>query len=261
MHIDQLTNLTAAPIETPIDAETKAHVLLVDDHDVNRVMLQAMIERLGYRTELAVDGADAVAKIDEAQSENNPIDLVLMDVQMPVMDGYQATRMIRASGLSELNLPIVAITANAYEEDIHCCLASGMQAHMAKPVMMPDLQKLLESWIPESAAGASVSARQLDVPQISEELGNRYRVCRDQTMSSLTSLVRIGTFLDHQLKEVRDHLHKLIGTAAMFDDAALGDQARKLASGIVSWKVSERPQKIRDAVEIMIETAQHGRPV
>ncbi len=266
MHSDQPENQTTDLFATAEEYVPKGHLLLVEDHDVNRIMIQAMIERLGYKAELAADGAEAVAKIDEAYLTKTPIDLVLMDVEMPVMDGYQATRMIRASGVSGQSLPIVAITANAYKEDINCCLASGMQDHIAKPVVIQELQKILIERIPERAGHntakvATATAALADNHcYISEELDNRYRARRNQAMSSLSSLVRIGTFTDRALKETCDHLHKLIGTAALFGEAELGDQARKLEKGIISWKLAERPRKIRKAVADMIIIAQTGRP-
>lgn len=122
-------------------------ILLAEDHDINQILIVEMIKRLGYHTVLAVNGEDAVEKVDAAARENAPFDLVLMDVQMPVMDGYLATESIRSNGHSKEQLPILAITANAYPEDIEHCLQSGMQGHIPKPVMIDILQSSLKEWI------------------------------------------------------------------------------------------------------------------
>jgi len=101
---------------------------------------------LGYQYELAVDGAEAVAMIRKAESAENQYDLALMDLQMPYVDGIKATRMIREQGIDAKMLPIIALTANAFEQDVERCIEAGMQAHLAKPLAIEDLQKAVLDW-------------------------------------------------------------------------------------------------------------------
>ncbi len=117
-------------------------VLLVDDNELNREILQEILEDEGCVVAgIAENGAVAVEKI--RTSRPGDYDLVLMDVQMPVMDGYEATRRIRALGDKALSsVPILAMTANAFEEDRQNALAAGMNAHLTKPV---DIRKLRET--------------------------------------------------------------------------------------------------------------------
>jgi PAS domain S-box-containing protein len=132
------------------EADGKAHngkILLAEDHDINQILIGEMIKKLGYQTVLAVNGEDAIEKITAAARDKAPFDLVLMDVQMPVMDGYEATKSIRSNGYSKELLPILAVTANAYPEDIESCLQSGMQGHIAKPVMIDNLKSSLQKWL------------------------------------------------------------------------------------------------------------------
>ena len=135
------------PAEEAEGSVCKGKILVAEDHDINQILITEMIKRLGYQTVLAVNGEDAVEKVDAAARDNAPFDLVLMDVQMPVMDGYAATESIRRNGYSKEELPILAITANAYPEDIDHCLQSGMQGHIPKPVMIGTLQSSLKEWI------------------------------------------------------------------------------------------------------------------
>lgn len=257
------------PFEKPLDEATgessksppKGYLLLVEDHDINQILIKAMTEELGYQTELAADGAEAVAWIDTARSENSPIDLVLMDLQMPVMDGFEATRMIRASGLSKHCLPIVAITANADQEDIDQCIAAGMQDHIAKPVMMQQLQSVLEQRISRNARAPVKPLKTNQEIQFSDELRSRYSDRRDQAIRSLKSLLDTGTFLDFELNEVSDHLHKLTGTAAMFGEPELGAQAKKIEDGLQNWKRSEKPKKIEQYAAVLFAISQTGNDV
>lgn len=223
------------------------YLLLVEDHDINQILIKEMTERLGYQTDLAVDGADAVAKVDSARAENSPFDLILMDIQMPGMDGYQATRMIRASGISKYCLPIVAITANTDKMDIARCFASGMQDHIAKPVIIDELRRVLSKRIPQPMSKISMREQPGKMDNISEALASRYLARKNEAFSTMDSIIRTNTFWDHELREISDHLHKLAGTAAMFGEAELGTQALVFENGIATWRVSERSDKIRQA--------------
>ena len=111
-------------------------VLLVEDNAVNRKVAAAMIKRLGHQVEVAVDGIEAVTRIDEGE-----FDLVLMDLQMPRLDGLGATRQIREK--HGPNLPIIALTANAFDTDRQDCLDAGMNGHLTKPLRLTDLEKAL----------------------------------------------------------------------------------------------------------------------
>ena len=115
-------------------------ILLVDDIDVNREIATAILEMSGFEVETAVNGADAVLKLKN--KGNGYFDVVLMDVQMPVMNGYEATAAIRQFENKNLaNIPILAMTANAFDEDRKAAFAAGMNGHIAKPI---DVQKLME---------------------------------------------------------------------------------------------------------------------
>jgi len=119
------------------------HILVVDDIEENRLVLIKILSSLGAACDAACNGQEAVDKI--LGSSAGTYDLVLMDVQMPVLDGYAATRAIRKSGHpAAASLPIIAMTANAFVDDIRESIDSGMDAHIAKPVRMDKLKTTIQ---------------------------------------------------------------------------------------------------------------------
>ena len=123
------------------EAHNNKNLLLVDDNEVNREIAGLLLNGFGFSYEEVVNGKEAVDRV--ASSEPGYYDAVLMDIQMPVMDGYEAARTIRQLDDPALaDIPIIAMTANAFAEDVQKARESGMNAHIAKPL---DVQKMLET--------------------------------------------------------------------------------------------------------------------
>ncbi len=119
------------------------HILVVDDIEANRLVLVKILSSLGADCDEACNGQEAVNKFMDSQPGD--YDLILMDVQMPVLDGYAATRAIRSSNHpSAKKIPIIAMTANAFVEDIRVALESGMDAHIAKPIQLDKLKDTVQ---------------------------------------------------------------------------------------------------------------------
>ena len=135
----------------------RGRVLLVEDNPINQGVAKAMLTKLGLQWQLANDGSEAVDRVRETG-----FDLVLMDCQMPVMDGYQATAAIRQlPGGRGATLPIVALTANAMQGDEQTCLDAGMNAFLAKPYTLAQLHATLACWLagaPDTPHGPSLPA-------------------------------------------------------------------------------------------------------
>jgi CheY-like chemotaxis protein len=133
------------PPQEERDDFTGCRLLLAEDVEINREIVLALLEPTGIEIDCAVDGQDALEKF---LYEPEGYDLIFMDVQMPNLDGYEATRAIRASGLPGSDtLPIVAMTANVFKEDIEKCLAAGMDSHIGKPLNMTEVLDKLRKFV------------------------------------------------------------------------------------------------------------------
>ena len=138
----------ALPAETkPADpgqplAQTYGTILVVEDNRINQTVLSHQLRNLGYAVEVAENGAEAVEKVRTSR-----YDLIFMDVQMPVMDGLQATQEIRSLGEISGSTPIVAVTANAFQSEREKCFAFGMDGYLTKPVDKNLLKEALERWV------------------------------------------------------------------------------------------------------------------
>ena len=121
-------------------------ILLVEDNEINREIAGTLIREMGIMVEEAVDGGEAVDKV--MRSEEGYYDLIFMDIQMPVMDGYQAARAIRGLERRDVSrMPIIAMTANAFEEDVRAAIRAGMNAHFSKPIDLDALESLLSRYL------------------------------------------------------------------------------------------------------------------
>ena len=129
------------------------HVLVVEDNPVNRKVAVGILERMGLTTETVVDGLQAVERLAKGG-----VDLVLMDMQMPVMDGLEATRKIRADGGAIAGVPIVGLTANAFASDRAACFEAGMNDFVMKPVTRDRLQAALAAHLRETVEVAEAAA-------------------------------------------------------------------------------------------------------
>ena len=144
-HVDtQLKSLAATEVMTDTLA---AHVLLVEDNKINQVVTAAFLKQLNVAFEIAENGAEAVEKLN--QNPANTYQLILMDCQMPTMDGYQATIAIREgkAGKVNKNITIIALTANAMQGDKDKCLATGMDDYLTKPLNATTLHSKLQQWL------------------------------------------------------------------------------------------------------------------
>ncbi|MDP1903990.1 MAG: response regulator [Pseudomonadota bacterium] len=174
-----------------------ADILLVEDVEINQEVMTELLQHAGLKVRLANNGEEAL----RAVAEKTP-DCVLMDCQMPVMDGYEATRKLRENPLYR-TLPIIALTANVLASDRERTQAAGMNAHLAKPIDVPSLYEALSTWVqppsaaiaaaPAMAPSADIDAR-LELPGIDTDLGLA------QTRKLSLYLRLLGKFRDTQAR-------------------------------------------------------------
>lgn len=226
------TSLPApAPDEKHNATATRArHILVVEDTPANIVLIRALLTRSGYQVNCVTDGTQAIAAL--CKQEDRP-DAVLMDCQMPVMDGLEATRQVRLweKDHPHLRVPIIALTAGAFEEDRVRCLDAGMDDFLAKPVDIKTLLPTLEKWLgtnqphsedapkPPVTSTTLATAFRVDFAEALERLDQSEEtmviyasLVRKQIDEDLATLTQAATTQD--LGQIRKTSHKLAGSLA-----------------------------------------------
>ena len=130
--------------ERPLKFDGK--ILVAEDHEVNRALISAMLEKIGVEFDVVANGQVALDAVREAIDRGQGYKLVLMDIEMPVCDGLECTARLREAGIGCDALPIIALTANVFREDVASYLEAGMQAHLAKPLRLDELVAQLREW-------------------------------------------------------------------------------------------------------------------
>jgi len=229
-----------------VPARHGLRVLVAEDHDVNQMLVLSMLRQLGCSAEIVGDGAQAVDRVRANRERGEPYALLLMDLHMPEMDGLEATRQIRALGIDADALPIIALTANAYAEDIEASLTAGMQDHVAKPFKLADLDAALHRWAKADTATAVVEP--VTEPAVAPSIDARYRARKKQTLGRLEEACRLPTLDAAIIEELAGMLHKLAGTAGMFDDEILGECARALEEALLAAATEDSAHLLREAM-------------
>lgn len=220
-------------------------LLIAEDNEINQALMRAMMRKIGLQTVFASNGAEAVEAAVAAANEGQPFDMVLMDMQMPVMDGLEATRKLRDAGFDATQLPIVALTANAYAEDVAACLEAGMQDHLSKPVTLATVCSVLTRMMPVKLSlvqdeGAKQSHDVIE--EMPASLIAQYERRKAETLAETEKLAGQTVISDAETRHFIDQLHKLAGTAGFFGDALLGSAASGLEREMEQASFELRPQ-------------------
>ena len=223
----------------------RRQLLLAEDNPINQRVAVHVLSKLGYAVDVVDNGALAVAAVARGDYA-----LVLMDCQMPEMDGFEATAAIRRAEMnSRRHVPIVAMTANAFQGDRERCLAAGMDDYLAKPVDAARLKALLATWLPEPAplaqpmplpamtgqsAVAEADPPAIDLQRLSDLFGDDLAVIDELLTLFQQSLAPLSERLQREVRERSRNLqslaHELRGSASNVGALPLAELARKLES-------------------------------
>jgi CheY-like chemotaxis protein len=237
-----------------VSGSAAIRVLLAEDNEINQALIRATAARLGLALDVANNGSEAVIRAEAAAQAGTPYDLILMDIQMPVLDGIGATKRLRGMGYSAETLPIVALSANVYQNDIDACFAAGMQAHLAKPVRREALESAIATW----ARRHSGNVRAAPVPTtpppepLPASLVARYAERRAALAATLRAFGPVAAADPQTIAALLSDIHKLAGTAGHFGDVQLGDKARETERMMIDATPSERiilAQALRSVIE------------
>ncbi len=219
-----MTDVLASPLSADPTPQPSL-VLIVEDNDINREVAQAILEAAGHHVELVENGEEAVAAVQVRE-----FDVVLMDIQMPVLDGVAATRQIRALAHPASTVPIIAMTASSSTHQVSAYFGAGMNGHVGKPFKRHELVGAVVRWSRRLAAEPPAPAL-LDLPTYEGVVAmigaEKSQVLLDALAQQLAQMpTDIAKPLDRQLL-ARD-AHAVVSSAGLLGFAALSDLARMI---------------------------------
>ncbi len=221
---------------TPASDPTKApsvrplRILAVDDVRTNLELLEILLSREGHAVVCATSGDEAVGLL----GQNTEFDLVLMDVQMPVMDGLAATRLIRAMDNGAQRIPVVALTANVLADQIQACRAAGMDDHLGKPIKAEELSRLLSRVAGLHDRSPALAPEDSVTNDPLAELKARYRAQMDTFAGEFA---RLGALpLETRANAMAAYSHSIAGTAGSFGFTEVSNAAFELEAAAKSCR-------------------------
>ena len=219
------------------------HILLAEDNLINQKLARTLLERQGWQVSLAEDGAQALEAVRHGR-----FDLVLMDVQMPVMDGLEATRRIRALDGEAGDIPIIGLTAHAMPRDRASCLEAGMNHYIAKPVTPRALHAAIEELLPGPAAAETEPAA--DLEELIEAVGGNREVFRDIVENFLCSYPETladmeRAVADEDSGQLELLAHNFKSVLAIFQARRAAQLSRRLEAMAEEASLKEAPQVLR----------------
>jgi PAS domain S-box-containing protein len=218
------------------DSELLPHVrlLVAEDNDINQQLMRDMAAKTGIDIEIANDGESAIEMVRKAARSRRPYAMILMDLRMPGMGGLEAARRLREIGYSADELPIIALTANAFQDDIKACLEAGMQGHLAKPLRLNEFREAVRHFASPIADTRDASPIETSSSSAPDDLKQRYLARKSDVFTLIATLAGTADFDSAKVKELTEMLHKLAGTAGAFGEEKLGEAAATLEQALRS---------------------------
>jgi two-component system sensor histidine kinase/response regulator len=272
MIVDTLVNVFAqdqvemrAPPGTPITRLAGARILLVEDNAINQQIAVELLEGVGAVVAVANNGREAVDTLTTGQ-QPPPFDVVLMDLQMPVMDGYQATAKMRADPRLS-SLPIIAMTAHATLEERQRCLSAGMNDHIAKPIDPASLYHTVERFYAPVERAADQAQPSNRATTQDPAPGDSAGLPVVANLDTTTGLARVGGNRKLYLKLLREFVEQQgpaveqIGEALARGDHALAERLAHTLKGLAGSIGAERVQAAAGVLEQAIRSSASGNDV
>ncbi len=244
-----------------LDQIQGARILLAEDNEINQQVAQEILEGAGFVVEIAENGQEAVDMVLKGTEEHRPYDVVLMDINMPVMDGLEATRRIRNLATEVSGLPIIAMTASAMTQDVELTQEAGMNDHVAKPIDVKQLFSTLVKWIEPGDRGFTPKA---DTAKTHEKAPVPPKDQLPETIEGINlkeGLMRVGgneKLYRSLLVKLRDDYAKTDEEIKGFLQSEKADEAERLAHSIkgVAGNVGAGP--LQEAAAVVEHAIKEG---
>ena len=253
----------------------KAHVLVVEDNPTNQLVIEGLLRTIGVTVDLAGNGEEAIASLQNTSNH----DLVFMDCQMPILDGYEATKKIRANQTSTINsdIPIIAMTANAMAGDKEKCIDAGMDDYLSKPIEPKSVIAMLKKWIPQTLDNPEASVDVADNVEIETEDDNELvvfdyddmanRLMNDPDLMKSVAEVFYDDFIEQfnemktsaqngSVEGVSDVSHQIKGAAANVGAKALSALALDIETAAKAGNIDNIEQQMSQLEQAFITLKQ-----
>ena len=222
-------------------------VLLVEDNDVNQLVASAILEQWNIKPLIATNGEEAIEKWRQHQP-----DIIFMDCQMPIMDGYHASRKIRDQEPEDAHVPIIALTANAMQGDRDKCFAAGMDAYLTKPFKEEDIYNVLCKW----AKGSATTSQQDSTTTMNTKPNSQYM--------SKTTLRNLQQFLSEDklallLSRYIDDSNKIISQLQSARETANQEETRRLTHSLKSTSANVGAIPLSELAKELEDLAREGQ--
>ena len=261
------------------ESSVSRHILVVEDNPTNQLVARRMLEKLGHSFEIAENGKIALELL-----AHTPYDLILMDCQMPVMDGYEATTLLRRgeAGVLDPQVPVIALTANAMQGDRDKALAAGMNDHLAKPFAPEELHALLERWLRKArspnpvlpAAPPQPSGKVFDADELLKNFGGDIDIACEIIPEALADIAAQAQSLTEAIasgaiEAAIRHAHTLKGLASTCGGRPARDIALRIEQALkaggtaaaldLQQDLSATLQALMQAAQAWLQTQQDTR--
>jgi CheY-like chemotaxis protein len=232
---------------------SQARVLLAVGNDIKRIMISTMVERCGKQADAVLNGEQTIEEVQSAIASARPFGILLMDTQLPKLNGYSTAKMIRRSGIDAGHLPIIALTSAGRGDSDQSVRSAGMQGMLMQPLTMQTLSTTLEYWLPLKVSEAMFGQQDFSVvPFPRRELEQKWRRRRAEALRAVSAALRGSAFDGAELTDLARLVHQLAGTAGLLGEEQLGELAEELEAAL---RTGDAPEEIEIIARALLAAA------